>query len=195
MEPLIPTKKIHSVDEAKEFFQTTLTLLEPKVVQLAKIALTTPGYFTCPSSATWHHAYEGGNAVHTAQVLQLVLKAVPMFENFNFSSTVIAVLFHDIGKLEEYIHDDYYCYMNKGGVYQHKHEPEYSHLAMSHAIFYNAFRSLTSQNEIGDVNFEDVSHIILSHHGRHEWGSPVEPKTLEATLVHQADIISSHFLG
>jgi 3'-5' exoribonuclease len=38
-----------------------------------------------------------------------------------------------------------------------------------------------------------VIHCILSHHGRKDWGSPVEPATLEALVLHQADMLSAKF--
>ena len=40
---------------------------------------------------------------------------------------------------------------------------------------------------------EEVSHVILAHHGRLEWGSPIEPQTPEALIVHQADMLSAYF--
>ena len=52
--------------------------------------------------------------------------------------------------------------------------------------------------ELGDIPPADVQslvHLIASHHGNLEWGSPTEPKTLEALLLHQVDLLDSRVQG
>jgi len=45
--------------------------------------------------------------------------------------------------------------------------------------------------EISEAQLERIEHLLLSHHGRKEWGSPVEPLTAEAFILHAADMMSS----
>jgi 23S rRNA maturation-related 3'-5' exoribonuclease YhaM len=54
--------------------------------------------------------------------------------------------------------------------------------------------SISAERFAVNPNLQDaVVHCLLSHHGRREWGSPVEPQTLEALLLHQADMASAKF--
>ena len=53
------------------------------------------------------------------------------------------------------------------------------------------FRNYASAFNVSRSYFDSITHAILAHHGRKEWGSPVEPVTPEAVCVHEADMVSS----
>lgn len=129
-------------------------------------------------SSTGHHSYKGGLTVHTAEVLEIALNMASSFVlNANKDYIIAGTIWHDVGKK--------YDYSDEGEKTIH-----YSlirHLSKSYAQFY----MLATQHEVDDKAIEAISHIILSHHGRKEWGSPVEPETTEAYIVHYADMLSS----
>jgi 3'-5' exoribonuclease len=119
-----------------------------------------------------HHAYPGGLLVHTAEVMNMVLcmdgykDPVPL---------IFAALYHDWGKVKDY--------SEAGERTTHYHNV--GHIVASYEHWRAA--SLVLSADLSDR----VGHIILSHHGRREWGSPVEPQTEEAYIFHQADMWSA----
>jgi len=50
-------------------------------------------------------------------------------------------------------------------------------------------------DNISEENLRELVHLILSHHGQMEWGAPVVPKTVEAVLLHQIDLLDSRMQG
>jgi 3'-5' exoribonuclease len=119
-----------------------------------------------------HHAYAGGLLVHTAEVMSYVRQLT------SHEELITAVIFHDCAKIFDY--DELgektdYCKLIR-------------HVAGSFAIFSELLRG-----SIPNDQFERIGHCILAHHGRKEWGSPVEPQTEHAMLLHQADMWSAHY--
>lgn len=127
----------------------------------------------CPGSIDKHHAYEGGLIRHTYEVLRGAV-AMADVHGANVGVVAEAALWHDAGKLE--------CY-GRGAdgewVKTHKYHA-LGHVSISHARYVEA---------VG--RDWEVEHAILAHHGRREWRSPVEPQTLEAWIVHWADMASA----
>ena len=127
-----------------------------------------------------HHGEVGGLARHTYEVLRYAVAAAKPLSSVNLAALMIGAVWHDFGKIEEY---------------EQQHEPtlftrrtpQLSHIC--HGLM--MWRENTGDLYLQDPPlFEAVAHIIASHHGRKEWGSPVEPQTIEALLVHQADMVS-----
>ena len=135
-----------------------------------------------PASVTKHHCYEGGLLVHTAEVLVYSLRSS---EGLRVDRDVLATaaLFHDFAKIYDYARVD--------GVWR---ETPYRHLvrhvAGSHAHFVN---TVGKSGLLTPDQVLNVEHCILSHHGQTQWGSPVEPSTIEATLLHNADMLSARY--
>ncbi len=137
---------------------------------------------TCTASRHQHQAYDGGLMVHTAEVLEIAVGiAATRCLQLDMDVVTTAVIFHDIGKIYDYVKKD-------DGTYEYtKHQDLIRHLPRSYAIFMSRTDvSLTEEKRL------QVAHAILAHHGRKEWGSPTEPKTPEAYAVHCADWISAN---
>lgn len=145
-----------------------------------------PDFFWGKGAREKHHAYEGGLAAHTLEVMDCAINmaCATHIGIVNRDWIIASVLIHDIGKLFDYKrHND-------------EQLPEYSfhgnhirHLVKSYAIWYR----YAMHNGVNVVDMENIEHILLAHHGRAEWGSPTEPKTVEAMIVHYADMLSSRF--
>jgi 3'-5' exoribonuclease len=91
----------------------------------------------------------------------------------------VTSVFHDYGKINEYQYKD-------GKSSKLLFSKRVGHVAWSWSFFI----SLTATDERrSDV--EEIGHAILAHHGRREWGSPVEPDTRLAYIVHTADMLSA----
>ena len=161
--------------------------------------LDTPGFFTCPASIRFHHAYEGGLLAHTLEVCDTALyNAAPFREGqINYDILLTAALWHDYAKIKEYelTEKDYGITrsVSISSVTERYSITDYAkriHHIQGSAI---EFTVAVREQGVNESVIEQVQHCILAHHGRKEWGSPVEPQTLEALILHQADMLSAHY--
>ena len=188
---------------AYDFIKATISMEVPTLWRdLAGKPLKDIRFTKCPAASGHnhnpHHTGEGGLLIHTAQVLQIALgmgRACGV-GCFKVPETVIAAVWHDYGKVQDYIsvddpEDDPYFSRDSDGKYtKTRHYSLCRHLVRS-VIAINA----EERSSLTGIDWLLVEHIMLSHHGRHEWGSPVEPQTPEAWAVHAADMMSAQFLG
>jgi 3'-5' exoribonuclease len=145
-----------------------------------------PLFQQCPAALTYHHCYEGGLAVHTLEVLEYALaaaKALPLNDD-DMDVLITAAIWHDYMKIREYVRGEAGAFESDRGYYG-----VIGHIAGSAIEFSKTARFYAVPPEIE----ERIVHCLLSHHGRREWGSPVEPQTVEALLLHQADMLSAKF--
>ena len=133
-----------------------------------------------PAAKYHHHAYPHGLLDHSVQVAQLVSSAAATLADVDRDLAVAGALLHDIGKLEAY---DF-----SGGC---------ADLADAGKLigeiplgFYRVRRDIEAMPGFAPERAQALLHVILSHHGRLEFGSPVAPCTREATLVHAMDELS-----
>lgn len=146
-------------------------------------------FWKWPASLSKHQAYFGGLAVHTAQVCSIADSIVVDLVDIRRDLVFTACLWHDVAKIY-----DYAIEVDEGGNYSWSEAPFHKmerHLVRSYADFRTAAKE-------GNLNPEDVdfvAHLMLAHHGRKEWGSPVEPQCAEAWAVHAADMMSGRFLA
>lgn len=142
------------------------------------IALNNIGtsFLRTPAAHSHHHNYIGGLIHHTYEVMKFA-DSISSSIQCNRDVIITASLFHDLMKVKEYtLLGDYLPFGNKIG-----------HVTGSAYYFMSIADSANVSSEIKD----EVVHCILAHHGRKEWGSPVEPNSVEAVIVHQADMLSS----
>ena len=137
-------------------------------------------YSQYPAATSMHHCYPGGLAQHTYECLNVfrgMYGALPW--SVNPFVIYLSILFHDMGKLFEY---------NKDGSRTKMIDFKYHTVSSSEMI-----GALMRKEEIFENStITHVQHCILAHHGKKEYGSPVEPATLEAFLVHECDAISGN---
>ncbi|HEY4452488.1 MAG TPA: HD domain-containing protein [Solirubrobacteraceae bacterium] len=141
---------------------------------------TWAGYRVAPAAKYYHQAYRHGLLEHCLGVAQAVSAISATFPGIDRDVAVTGALLHDIGKLE--------AYNDGGGGDQVIDLTDAGRLQGEIALGY--YRIRRAIEEIGDFPPElaqAVAHIILSHHGTLEHGSPVVPCTREATLVHMID--------
>lgn len=136
----------------------------------------------------WHHGDEGGLARHTWQVLDLALHMAAA-HGIDAGPLAVAAVWHDIGKLDCYV-------VNPEGGFRKNPEHHSHHITVGLTWWGVDAPSIISRcdQRTGDAGiFRRVRHMIESHHGRREWGSPSEPATLEALILHHADMQSVMF--
>ncbi len=135
------------------------------------------GYREAPAAKFYHQAYRHGLLEHCLGVAQAVSAISATFGGIDRDVAVTGALLHDIGKLEAYTDDPQNIDLTDAGRLQGEIPLGY----------YRIRREIEDIEGFPPELAQAVVHIILSHHGTLEHGSPVVPCTREATLVHMID--------
>lgn len=130
-----------------------------------------------PAAKRYHQAYRHGLLEHSLTVAQAVSAASATFPGIDREVAVTGALLHDIGKLEAYAMTGEAIEMTDQGRL-------FGEIPLG---YYRVRRAIEDLPAFPGATAQAVLHIILSHHGSLEHGSPVIPCTREATLVHMID--------
>ncbi|MEP7014186.1 MAG: HD domain-containing protein [Verrucomicrobiota bacterium] len=142
------------------------------------------------AARNYHHARRGGLVEHTAQMMRLASEIAPLYPQLNPDLLIAGTLFHDSGKLWEN------QYSENGFVMAHDERGELmGHISIGLELVNSMWRKLSAENTETWKTLappsEDVRmhllHLIASHHGEMQFGSPVFPKTPEAMALHYID--------
>jgi 3'-5' exoribonuclease len=158
------------------------TVREPSLRALLDTLLgegtpTWEAYRHAPAAKYYHQAYRHGLLEHCLSVAQGVSTIAATFPGIDRDVAVTGALLHDIGKLEAYAAEGLAIEMTDAGKLQ-------GEIALG---YYRVHRAIDAIDGFPPDLAQAVLHIILSHHGALEHGSPVVPCTREATLVHMID--------
>ena len=135
-------------------------------------------YSKYPAATSVHHAFPGGLTNHTYQMLHMLEGLYPCLPyEIKIERCILAILFHDYGKVYEY---------NTEG------EAQEDMFLLGH-IFIGAHKlqNVLEQQSVNPDEIKRIIHIVLSHHGTREFGSPVLPCTQEAIIVNMLDNLSA----
>lgn len=137
-----------------------------------------------------HHAEPGGLLQHTKEVFLIciyLVKAIEKIYGYKINTDLLycGAILHDIGKIKAYITGPISGDLTTEGRLL-------DHITLSVSIINTCYDKLNIEKGNTYLN---LLHIIVSHHGQKDWGSMVEPKTIEAYLVHKADDMSSKLNG
>ena len=138
----------------------------------------------------YHHARRGGLVEHTAQMMRVAVAIAPLYPQLNLDLLIAGTLFHDSGKLWEN------QFPEDGFVMDYDELGELvGHISIGLELVNSLWRKLSAENvdtwKLLLPPSEDVRlhllHLVGSHHGEKELGSPVEPRTPEAMTLHYID--------
>ena len=132
-----------------------------------------------PAGMKLHHAYIGGLLQHSIDVTDLAVAMADRIEGVDKDLVIAGALLHDIVKVKEISSEIGFPYTNAGRFM--------GHIAMTSLMVQEAAMKLN----ISSQRLEQLQHILLSHHGENEKGSPVACATREAFIVHYADEINA----
>ncbi|GBD94281.1 3'-5' exoribonuclease YhaM [bacterium BMS3Abin05] len=134
-----------------------------------------------PGGKLWHHNRLGGLMEHSIGVSEICLNASDQYPLISKDLLLAGALLHDIGKVKSYVTQaGFIDYADDGRLLGHI------------VLGYN--QTERSIDEIPDFPLElrkEILHLILSHHGKLEQGSPVVPMTIEAIVLYHADEMDS----
>jgi 3'-5' exoribonuclease len=133
-----------------------------------------------PAAKKVHHAYLGGLAVHTLSVLSLLDSIVSVYNFLDSELLITGGILHDIGKIHEYNYKKRIEVSDRGRLL--------GHIIIGSEMVAERIGRLADFPD--DVALR-ISHMILSHHGEAEWGSPKLPAFPEALVLHFADNLDS----
>jgi 3'-5' exoribonuclease len=135
------------------------------------------GYRSAPAAKHYHQAYRHGLLEHSLGVAQAVSAISATFAGIDRDVAVTGALLHDIGKLDAYALEGEGIELTDAGRL-------HGEIALG---YYRIRRIIEDIDGFPEALAQALGHIILSHHGALEHGSPVVPCTREATLVHMID--------
>ena len=138
---------------------------------------TWQSYRDAPAAKRYHQAYRHGLLEPSLTVAQAVSAISATFPGIDRDVAVTGALLHDIGKLEAYE-------VQGGAISMSDHGRLFGEIPIG---YYMVRRAIERIDGFPGELAQAVLHIILSHHGSLEHGSPVVPCTREATLVHMID--------
>lgn len=141
-------------------------------------------FSTSPAAKRWHQPYLGGLIEHTLNVHAHAVAAARLYPQADQDMVSAGVLLHDIGKTVEYEVENFFETGTRGRLV--------GHLVIGVEILDEWIRKAEQFPE--EVGWH-LKHMILSHHGRLEFGSPVLPQTLEAMIVNFADDLDAKMSG
>jgi 3'-5' exoribonuclease len=144
----------------------------------------TQKFCTATAAAKNHHAYGGGLLEHTLYVTKISAYLYGLYDNLNKDLLISGSILHDIGKIEEYDMGVAIKMNNTGKLI--------GHIVIAYHWIEQKIAGISGFPE--DIR-QRLLHIILSHHGFQEYGSPKEPKILEAFVVYHADHLDADING
>ena len=172
--------------------QSVKSMVDPRLRALCDAFLNEWGdrFRRTAAARNYHHARRGGLVEHTAQMMRVALGIAPLYPQLNVDLLIAGILFHDSGKLwENQLPENGFVmgYDERGELI--------GHISIGLELVNSLWRKLMAENAAGWKDFlppsEDVRmhllHLVASHHGEMQFGSPVFPKTPEAMALHYID--------
>jgi len=139
---------------------------------------------TAPAATDFHHPYIGGLVEHTLACVQMAKMIALKYTDINLSLLLCGTALHDIGKIEELAYKRSFYYTDRGRLL--------GHIVLGVNMVSAAIDNMPNfPEELKNL----VLHIMLSHHGEQEWGSPKRPMCFEAIILHHIDNLDAKING
>lgn len=141
-------------------------------------------FYSFPAAKTNHHAFYSGLSFHTATMVRLADKIGDIYPQLNKSLLFAGIMLHDLGKVIELTGPDHTSYTVRGNLIGHI------------SLIDEEITKVLMELNIDDAKEEVIvlRHVILSHHGLLEYGSPVRPMIMEAEIIHMIDNIDAEMM-
>ncbi|GAB4438287.1 MAG: HD domain-containing protein [bacterium] len=138
-----------------------------------------------PAAKSLHHAYKGGLLEHTLNIAKLAELVCNFYgDMLNRDILIFSALFHDIGKIRELSFSFATNYTDEGRLL--------GHIILADELLVKKAAEIPN---FPPQLLNILRHILISHHGEYEFGSPKKPKTLEALVIHFLDNLDAKLNG
>jgi len=158
--------------------------IQPILDALKKLGLMNQ-FLTAPAGISMHHAYRRGLVTHCLEVVNTARSVASSYADpdvkIDMGILLTAALFHDVGKLLEYTTNELGLFTGFS-VNGHLQGHSFIGAAMLNSILHK---------KVDKDRLTVLTHCLISHHGKPEWGAAVPPKTVEAMILHHCDMLSS----
>ena len=166
---------------------------DPHLRTLAECFLVDESFLSrfcrAPAGVKNHHAHVGGLLQHVVQLMEVVLRIAPCYPAIDPDLLLMGAFIHDMGKIDELSYERGFAYTDEGQLI--------GHVVM--AVGMLEAKAAEAEKLSGDPLPRDtilrLKHIIVSHHGQYEYGSPKLPMTLEAVALHYLDNLDAKLFG
>ena len=148
-------------------------------------------FTSAPAGIKNHHAYQGGLLEHVVALLNVADRILDLYPEIDRDLLLTGIFLHDIGKIDELSYDRAFAYTDEGQLV--------GHLVMGVEMLRDRVErtsDLTGESFPPELLLR-LKHMIVSHHGTYEFGSPKLPMTLEAIALHYLDNLDAkiHAVG
>jgi len=138
-------------------------------------------FITAPAGIKNHHAYRGGLLAHVVSLMEVCRVVAPRYPELDGDMLLIGAFLHDAGKIDELTYDTEFGYSDEGQLI--------GHVVM---ILSTVEDKVAESERMAGERFPPelmlrLKHLIISHHGEYQYGSPKLPMTLEAIALHLLD--------
>ena len=141
-------------------------------------------YSQAPAAKSMHHVYLGGLLEHSLAVAALAEDICRRYPGLDRDLLLVGALLHDVGKIDELSYDRSFQYTDAGKLL--------GHIMIGVELINQKIRSIERFPERTALL---LKHLMLSHHGQYEYGSPKRPKTMEAVILNFLDDLDSKING
>jgi len=182
-EDFLPKSEREFSEMKSEFFDRAERIKNHHLKQLIFEMLdetTFEKYSKVPAGKSWHHAYIHGLLEHTLEIVKICDLMCDIHSELNRDLLITGAMLHDFGKVEELSYDAVFDYTDKGKLLGHI-------VIAATEIEKGAAKIDGFPEELKN----QLIHLVLSHQGKLEFASPVEPKTIEAITLYHADELSA----
>jgi 3'-5' exoribonuclease len=131
---------------------------------------------TAPAAKKMHHAYLGGLLEHTLSIVRLIQAISAHYKGIDTDLLLTGGILHDIGKVHEFTYETHIDYSDAGRLL--------NHIVIGVEMLEKKIATL---HDFPDGLALVLKHLIVSHHGIRDFGSPEPPKTLEAIILNHLD--------
>ena len=189
--------------DARDFLPTTDRNVDQMLEQLIQISKTVENrhlarllaaffedkafvelFKTAPAAKKMHHAYLGGLLEHTLSIARLIQAVAGHYKGIDEDLLLTGGILHDIGKIYEFSYETHIDYSDAGRLL--------NHIVIGVEMLEKKIASL---NDFPKDLALVLKHMIVSHHGTRDFGSPEPPKTLEAIILYYLDELDAKVTG
>lgn len=177
-------KSLRDPEEMKNELKKRITQIEnPFLLKLLENVFTDDifeKYSSAPAGKGWHHAYIHGLLEHTLEIIRICDLICSIHSQLNRDLLITGAILHDFGKIYELTYNNVFDYSDEGKLL--------GHIVIAAAEIEKQIETIKDFPQILRMQ---LIHLILSHQGKLEFASPIEPKTLEAIVLYHSDELSA----